>query len=188
MIPIIITLVVVLFLYGYLSPIGLSPSAIFGSSYASLFGGTLTGGTTPGTGSILTGTYAPLLPGGLVGLATFGMIHRRVRSMTRSLTAPSRPSREEMMRRMNLGNMMPGVMMGTQAAAGSAVRQLPGDITKSQFVLLGSYKQGYKNPKEVARALSMDKTEAENMTNALISAGYLTKDNKLTGKSLELFS
>lgn len=89
---------------------------------------------------------------------------------------------------MNLGNMMPGMMMGTQAAAGSAMRQLPNDITKSQFVLLNSYRQGNKNPKDVAKSLSMDKTEVENMTNSLVSAGYLTKDNKLTGKSLELYS
>jgi hypothetical protein len=184
LIPVVITLVVTLFLYGYLSPVGLSPTAIFGSSYASLFGGTLTGGATPGTGSILTGTYSPLLPSGLVGLATFQMIHRRVSSMTRSMTAPRRSSPDEMMRKMNLQNIMPGMIMGTGAAGAAATvaRELPSDITKPQFTLLNSYKQGHKNPKEVAKAHSMDKKEVERMTNSLVSSGYLTKENKLTEK------
>ena len=188
MVPIAITIVVVLFLYGYLSPIGLSPTAIFGPSYASMLGGTLTGGMTPGTGSILTGTYSPFLPGGLVGLATFQMIHRRVSSMTRSMTAPRMSSPEDTMRKMNLQNMMPGMMMGSGMAATTTARELPSDITKPQFALLSSYRQGYKNPKEVAKALSMDKKEVERMTDSLVSSGYLTKESKLTEKSLGLYA
>ena len=186
LIPIAVSAIVVLFLYGYLSPLGLSPVAIFGPSYASLLGGTLTGGTMPGTGSILTGTYSPLLPGGLAGIATFSFVHRKVSGITRTMTAPSRASADEMMRRMNFQNMMPGMMMGSQV--GAAARELPGDITKSQFVLLGSYRQGYKNPKAASKALSMDKGEVERMTESLVTTGYLTKDNKLTAKSLELFA
>lgn len=187
LIPIVVAAVVVLFLYGYLSPIGLSPTAIFGPSYASLFGGTLTGGSTAGTGTVLTGTFVPLLPGGVAGLAVFGYVHRRVSGMTRSLSVARRPSPEEMMRRMNIQSMMPGMpMMGMQTAA--AARQLPSDITKSQFVLLNSYKQGYKNSKEVAKSLSMDKKDVQRMTEELVSAGYLTKENKLTEKSLGLYA
>jgi len=34
----------------------------------------------------------------------------------------------------------------------------------------------------------MDRKEVEEMTSSLFAAGYLTKDNKLTSKSLELFA
>jgi len=172
-----ISIVTILFLYGYLAPIGLSPSAIFGSSYAGLFGGTLSGST-------LTGTYSPLIPGGITGILIFSVLSR-MRGVASAAMAPSAPSAEEMMRRMNLTGLMPG-MAGVQSAA-AAARELPADLTRAQFVLLNSYRQGYKNPKDVARALSMDKKELETMTKSLISAGYLTKENKLTGKSLELY-
>jgi hypothetical protein len=94
-----------------------------------------------------------------------------------------------MMRKMNLQYIMPGMMMGTVAAGAAATvaRELPSDITKPQFAL-NSYRQGHKNPKEVAKALSMDKKEVERMTNSLVSSGYLTKENKLTEKSLGLYA
>lgn len=173
-----ISVLTILFLYGYLSPIGLSPSALFGSSYADLFGGTLAGST-------LTGTYSPLIPGGVTGLILFTVLSR-VGGVARAAMAPSMPSAEEMMRKMNFPGMMPG-MMGMQAGAAAPSRELPSDLTKSQFVLLRSYRQGYKNPKEVAKALTMDRKEVESLTSGLVSSGYLTRENKLTSKSLELF-
>ena len=175
-----ISVLSILFLYGYLSPLGLSPATIFGPSYADFFGGSLAGG------SILTGTYSPLVPGGVVGLIAY-TIMTRMGSITRAATAPSMPSADEMMRRMNLPNMMSGMGMGMGAQA-MTPHTLPSDISKSQFVVLRSYRQGLKNPKEVAKSLSMDKKEVEGMTGSLVSAGYLTKDNKLTSKSLELFA
>ena len=63
---------------------------------------------------------------------------------------------------------------------------LPADITRSQFVVLRSYRQGYKKPKDIGRSLSMDKNEVEKESDALRTNGYLTGDNKLTSKAMEL--
>jgi len=40
----------------------------------------------------------------------------------------------------------------------------------------------------VSKALSMDRKEVDSQTSALVSNGYITKDNKLTSKALELVS
>lgn len=180
-VSLVFSVLVILFLYGYLTPYGLDPSTILGPSYASFFGGTL--GTTSGGTSILMGTYAPFIPGGIAGLIIYTVM-RKMGSVTRAATAPSMPSGEEMMRRMNIPNFMGGVP-GAQAGVPET---LPQDLTKSQFVVLRSYRQGYKSPKEVSKALSMDKKEVESQTSALVSNGYLTKDNKITGKALEILS
>ncbi len=180
-VSLVFSVLIILFLYGYLNPYGLNPSALLGPSYASLFGGTL--GALPGGGSILTGTFTPFIPGGVAGLVIYAVM-RRMGSVTRAATAPSMPSASEMMSRMSIPNFMGG-MMGAQAAVPGS---LPPDITKSQFVLLRSYRQGYKNSKEVSRALSMDKKEVDAQTSALVSNGYMTKDNKLTSKALEILN
>jgi len=179
-VSLVLSVLVILFLYGYLSPYGLDPSKLLGPSYASLFGGTLS--TLPGGGSMLTGTYAPLVPGGITGLIVFTFM-RRMGSVTRAVTAPSMPSSSEMMRMMNVPNMMQGMN-----ASSGVPGMLPADITKSQFVILRTYRQGYKSPKDVSKALSMDRKEVDSQTSALVSNGYITRDNKLTSKALELLS
>lgn len=73
--------------------------------------------------------------------------------------------------------------MGSQSGFPEA---LPADLTKSQYVILRSYRQGYKNSKEISKSLSMDKKEVETQTSSLVRNGYLTKDNKLTAKGLDL--
>jgi hypothetical protein len=177
-IPLIFSVFVILFLYGYLSPYGLDPAKLLGPSYASLFGGTLS--TLPGGGSMLTGTYAPLIPGGVTGLVIFTVM-RRIGSVTRAATAPSMPSSSELMRMMNVPNLMQGM-----SASGGVPEALPADMSKSQFAILRSYRHGYKNPKEVSKALSMDRKDVDAQTSALVSKGYITKDNKLTSKALDI--
>jgi len=179
-VPLVFSVLVILFLYGYLSPYGLDPAKLLGPSYASLFGGTLS--ALPGGGSMLTGTYAPLIPGGITGLVIFTVM-RRMGSVTRAVTAPSMPSSSDLMRMMNVPTMMQG--MGVSSGVPET---LPADITKSQFVILRSYRQGYKSPKDVSKALSMDRKEVDSQTSALVSSGYITKENKLTSKALELLS
>ncbi|HZW58189.1 MAG TPA: MarR family winged helix-turn-helix transcriptional regulator [Nitrososphaerales archaeon] len=64
--------------------------------------------------------------------------------------------------------------------------KLPQDITAAQYVILREYRQGSKNPKEVAKVISMDKKDVERETSALIANGYLSNGKKLTSKALEL--
>ncbi len=179
-VSLVFSVLVILFLYGYLSPYGLDPAKILGPSYATLFGGTLS--TLPGGGSMLTGTFSPLIPGGITGLVIYTVM-RKMGSVTAAATAPSMPSSSEMMRMMNMPSMMGGM-----GAVGGISESLPADITKSQFVVLRSYRQGLKNPKEVSKALAMDKKEVDAQTLALVSNGYMTKDNKLTSKALEILN
>jgi hypothetical protein len=167
-----------LFLYGYLTPYGLSPASVFGPSYSNLFGGTsATGGTTAFAG------YGALVPGGITGLIAYTVLSR-VGSIASAATGPSFSSPDEMMRKMNF----PGMMGGTSAMFGQAATPvaLPADITKSQFVVLKCYRQGLKNSKEIGKTLSMDKNEVEKETATLKLNGYLSKDSRLTSKAIEV--
>lgn len=47
---------------------------------------------------------------------------------------------------------------------------------------------GSRKPKDVAKILSMDKKAVENETNIRRGNGYLTKDNRLTTKGLNILS
>ncbi len=66
--------------------------------------------------------------------------------------------------------------------------KLPADITKVQYMILKTFQQDYRNPKDIEKQLSMDRKEIENETVALKNNGYLTKDNKLASKGLEILS
>jgi hypothetical protein len=167
-----------LFLYGYLTPYGLSPASVFGSSYSNFFGGTsATSGTTAFAG------YGALVPGGITGLVAYTVLSR-FGSITSAATGPSMSSPNEMMRRMNF----PGTMGGTSGMFGQTgiPAALPADITKSQFVVLKCYRQRLKNSKEIGKALSMDKNEVEKETATLKLKGYLSKDSRLTSKAMEV--
>ena len=160
----VVSVVVILFLYGYLKPIGLSPS-ILGPQYADAFSA---GGSNP---------YGAIVPGGVVGLLLFSALSR-ICGVAGAAAAPSTASPEKMMSRMNLGAM---------AGAYSAVpTPLPPDMTRSQFVVLRSYGRGFKNSKEIGKALSMDKDEVSKETEALGANGYLTRKNALTSKAMEI--
>jgi hypothetical protein len=151
----------ILFLYGYLAPIGL-PNSLLGSQYSSL---------------VSSAGYSSLIPGGVVGILLLGVL-ARIGTVARAATAPSSTSPEELMRRMNFPSMA-----GAQSAAAAA---LPADMTRSQFAVLRSYRQGYRKSKDISRALSMDKGEVEKEAETLKKNGYLTGENKLTSKAMEL--
>jgi hypothetical protein len=70
----------------------------------------------------------------------------------------------------------------------SAVQSIPQDMSKAQFLILTNIRRGEKNPKKIAKMLSMDKKSVEEQTRALQGNGYLTRDNKLTPKGLEILS
>lgn len=61
-------------------------------------------------------------------------------------------------------------------------------MTMSQFTILSTYRRGGRKPKDVAKILSMDKKAVENETNIRRGNGYLTKDNRLTTKGLNILS
>lgn len=82
----------------------------------------------------------------------------------------------EMMRRMNIL-----MMMGAQP---SAPATLPSDLRRSQFVILKCLRQGYKNME--IKYLSIDENEVEKDAASLSWSGYLTKDNRLTSKGMEI--
>jgi hypothetical protein len=175
-----------LFLYGYLAPFGLSPSDFFGPSFANFFSGAnpATGGIG-GTGMIglLGGNFAPVLPGGIVGVIAF-MVLSRAKSITSAATGPSMPSRDEMMRRMNFSGMPGGGMPGQSSY--NLPTSLPQDITRPQFVVLKCYRQGYKNSKEIGKTLAMDKNEVDKETSALKANGYLSPEGRLMSKAIDL--
>lgn len=68
------------------------------------------------------------------------------------------------------------------------MREIPQEISKTQFLILSSYRQCQKNPKNIAKMLSMDKKSVEEQTRLLQGSGYLTRDKKLTTKGLETVS
>jgi hypothetical protein len=180
LISVAISVVSLLFLYGYLKPLGLSPD-IFGPGFSDLFTGASSTGAATGFGS-----FGLLVPGGLTGLIAYTVLSK-IGRITSAATAPSMPSPDEMMRRMNIPGMMnmPG-MMGGAGGQSSMPATLPADISRSQFIVLRSYRQGYKNSKEIGKALSMDKNEVDKETSALKSNGYLSKENRLTSKAIEI--
>lgn len=53
-------------------------------------------------------------------------------------------------------------------------------------MILRSYRQGFKNSKEIGKSLGMDHKEIESQSAILRSNGYLTNKNKLTSKAMEL--
>jgi predicted transcriptional regulator len=83
-------------------------------------------------------------------------------------------------------NMMPNVMGAQRPTGGPA--NLPKDMTRSQYLILTKYQQGFGKPKNVAKSLSMDKKHVEKETDVLRTNGYLTGKNKLTSKGLEALS
>jgi hypothetical protein len=93
------SILVILFLYGYLTPIGLDPQKILGFDFASTF---QTYGMTGSTAS----PYAALIPGGATGLILYQVLSRVGHSVTSVARAATMPSPDEMMKKMNFPSMM----------------------------------------------------------------------------------
>jgi len=182
-VSVVFSVLVILFFYGYLTPYGLDPNSIFGTQYAQLLGsGALSTGATTGPASVI----APFLPGGVTGLIIYTVL-RKMGGVSRSMVAPSAPSADEMMKRMNIEGMMSRMSSMNMMAGSAAVpAALPADITRSQFAVLRGYRRGVKDPKDIADALSMQKSDVDAETATLMTNGYLSSDMKLTSKAMNL--
>jgi hypothetical protein len=172
-----VSILVILFLYGYLKFLGLDPKAILGFDMSSIF---QIYGDSSATGS----PFAALVPGGATGLVLYEVLSRVGRSAGSVMSAATMPSPDEMMSKMNFPGMMN--MMGGMGVQAGIPATLPSDISRSQFIVLRCYRQGMKTSNDIGRALSVDKDAIEAETFSLTSSGYLTKDRKLTTKALEV--
>ena len=129
-------------------------------------------------GSSLPVGVLPFGTAGITGVAIYGVFQRFL-GTAKAMTY-SRP-------KMDMSQMMKSLqggfpMMNMQAGP---AKNLPQDMSKSQYMILSKYQAGHSNPKNVAKSLSMDKKAVEQETRTLQNNGYLTKDRKLTSKALE---
>lgn len=76
--------------------------------------------------------------------------------------------------------------MNMMAGSAAVPAALPADITRSQFAVLRGYRRGVKDPKDIADALSMQKSDVDAETATLMTNGYLSSDMKLTSKAMNL--
>ena len=165
-----------LFLSGSYSPLG-----AYLPNLLNLFG------NQSSLGSLLGIQGTPALPigaAGLSGFATYSVLQRLL--STAQAATYSRPNMDmsQMMRQVQ--NMIPPGIGVPRGSVGPV--NLPADMTRSQFLILTKYQQGFGKPKAIAKNLSMDKKQVERETNALKTNGYLTGKNKLTSKALETLS
>jgi len=125
-----------------------------------------------------------ILPVGVAG-GTGLILYQAVQRVLGSINAAtySSPKIDPSKMLSSLEGQMPWMTM-----QGIAQRNLPQDITNSQYTILSTYCNGQRKPKNVAKILSMDKKSVETETNILRQNGYLTKDNKLTSKALNTLS
>ena len=165
-----------LFLSGSYSPLG-----SYLPNLLNLFGNQSSLGNLLG----IQGTPAlPIGAAGITGFATFNILQRVLN--TAQAATYSRPKMNMDMSQMmkHVQNMMPNMMGGQRTNTGPV--NLPNDITRSQYLILSKYQQGFGKPKDVAKSLSVDKKQVEKETDNLKASGYLTGKNKLTSKALEL--
>jgi hypothetical protein len=138
-------------------------------------------------GTLLGVQSSPALPigaAGLTGFATYSVLQRAL--STAQAATYSRPNMDMSQMMRHVQNIMPpgmGMPSGNQGPL-----NLPSDMTRAQFLILTKYRQGFAKPKDIAKHLSMDKTQVERETHALKSNGYLSGKNKLTSKGLETIS
>ena len=133
------------------------------------------------------GSFLPLLAGGGSGVIVWMVISRILGTAENAMSSSSISN--------SISNSSPADMMknfgmnpsfSTQFNTNTPTPKLPDDITKIQFTILKLFHQGCKNPKDIAKQLSMDNKEVQRQWNALITSEYLTKDKKMTSKAIEL--
>ena len=129
-------------------------------------------------GSSLPVGVLPFGTAGITGVAIYGVFQRLLGS-AKAMTY-SRPKMDMSQMMKSLNGQMP--WMNAQPAV---AKNLPQDMSKSQYMILSKYRDGHANPKNIAKNLSMDKKAVEQETRALQTNGYLTKDRKLTSKAME---
>ncbi len=165
-----------LFLSGSYSPLG-----AYLPNLLNLFG------NESSLGSLLGIQYSPALPigaAGLTGFATYNILQRVL--TTAQAATYSRPNMDMSQMMRHVQNMMPSGFGTAQGNRGPT--NLPNDLTRSQYMILTRYQQGFGKPKDIARTLSIDKKVVERETDSLKTNGYLTGKNKLTSKGLEALS
>jgi len=183
LVSLIISVLTILFFYGYLIPFGLSPTLIFGPNFSNIFGSSTTTGALT---SFVPNAYSSFLPGGAAGLVAYTVL-RRMGGVTRAAMAPTMSSPDEMMKKMNMDGIMNRMSMmgGTMSAMGGPAN-LPADMTRSQFVVLRGYRQGMKSSSQIADTLSMSKVDVDKETSTLVANGYLTNDMRLSSKAMDV--
>ena len=171
----------------FLTPAGISPTGAMPSfiPFQSLFG-SLGSQATDSVSSVLPiGRYLPLLAGGGSGFIVWMILSKilgKVQSLTYSSSAP----------KVNPADMMKSFGMNLSSSnlqspsAGNIPEKLPSDLTKVQYMILKSFQQGYKNSKDIAKQNNMEKKDVEKEIDVLKSNSYVTKNNKLTSKAVEL--
>jgi|GEM_PF-3633091 len=129
-------------------------------------------------GTTLPVGVLPFGTAGITGVAVYGVLQRVMGSLKMATYSQPKVDTSQILRslqgQMNFANVR---QIG--------MPDLPKDMSKAQYMILSSYRQGQKNPKNVAKMLSMDKKSVAEQTRMLQSNGYLTRDNKLTAKGLE---
>ena len=122
----------------------------------------------------------PFGTAGVTGVALYGVFQRVLNSI--NAATYSRPKFDESKMMNSLQSQFQGMNLGR------SVSDFPQSMSKAQFLVLSSYRQGQRNPKNIAKMLSMDKKSVEEQTRVLQSNGFLTRDKKLTAKGLETVS
>lgn len=122
----------------------------------------------------------PVGTAGVTGVALYTISQRVLHTVNAATYSRPKFDMNKMMG--SLQNQFQGLSMPRTMAA------IPEGMSKAQFLILSSYRQGQRNPKNIAKMLSMDKKSVEEQTRALQTNGYLTRDKKLTTKGLETTS
>lgn len=122
----------------------------------------------------------PVGTAGVTGVAIYGVIQRVLGSVNAATYSRPKFDASQMMKSLQSQFQNMNFQKG--------MREIPQDMSKTQFLILSSFRQGQKNPKNIAKMLSMDKKSVEQQTRILQGNGYLTRDHKLTTKGLETVS
>jgi hypothetical protein len=164
-------LVPLLFLSGSYSPVGSYLPNVLGKESALYTSLQSAIGTSIPIGVLPFGTA------GLTGVVLYQVVQRVLGSVHAATYSSPKIDPSQILSSMQ--GKMP--WMTPQA---SVPRNLPQDMTASQYTILSTYRGGHRNPKDVAKILSLDKRSVDAETDTLRKNGYLTKDNLLTTKGL----
>ena len=163
----------------FMSPYGFLPSGTTGTSGTPLdsfipFQSFMSQASSDVTSSLPLGNILPFAVGGGSSVIIWMIISQvmgHVQSLVSSRSAP----------RVNPADVM-------KSFSTNVPEKLPGDITKVQYMILRSFHQGSANPKDIEKYLSMDRKEIGKERDVLIANGYLTKNDKLTSKGLDVLT
>jgi hypothetical protein len=173
-------LVPLLFLSGSYSPLG---SSALGSYLPNVLGkeSALYTSLKDSFGTNLPVGFLPFGTAGVTGIVLYQVVQRVLGGITRATYSAPKIDPSQMMR--SIQGAMPWI-----SAHGAVPRSLPPDMTNAQYTILSTLRGGRRKPKDIAKALSMDKKEVERETAILRTNGYLTKNNLLTTKGLSALS